>query len=178
MHGRGWCKKHHSRWQRHGDPLVTAKRGQGVLIAELRAAGQATGEDCIILETPSGGHRPVAKLGGVLMLASRAVWILTNGHPGEQHVLHTCHRGDEGCINIRHLYLGDNSQNIRDMLAAGRARGGRLGQRKLKVNQVAEIRQQYAAGDVTQAALAAAYGVSRETISNVVRNATWRTATD
>ena len=116
---RGWCKKHYDRWLRHGDPLVVAGRGQGVFLAELRAAGEATTDECIIL-TRRGTHRPVAKLNGTLMLASRAVWILKHGHPGEQHVLHRCHRGEAGCINIRHLYLGDNDQKVRDMVTAGR----------------------------------------------------------
>jgi hypothetical protein len=170
---RGYCKKHYERWLRHGDPLVVAKRGRGALLAELLAAGRATTDECIIL-TVRTQHRPTAKLDGTLMLASRAVWILAKGDPGELHVLHTCHQGDEGCINIRHLYLGTNMQNVQDMVDAGRARGGRQGNRKLKPEQVAAIRQEHAAG-ANPVELAERYGVSRYTVYQVARGDTWKT---
>lgn len=169
---RGMCRKHYERWLRHGDPLFTARRGQGVLLAELQAAGKATTDECLILATHGGG-RPVAKLDGTLSLASRVVWILANGDPGPLHVLHTCHRGDDGCVNLRHLYLGTNEQNVRDMVNAGRARGGRQGRRKLMPEQVREIRNRYAAGGVTYASLAAEYGVSEGTVRQLVRGRAW-----
>lgn len=169
---RGYCKKHHDRFLRHGDPLKVAKRGKGALLAELQAAAVATGEECIILVTNSD-NRPVARLDDTLMLASRAVWILANGDPGSAHVLHTCHRGEEGCINVRHLKLGDNDQNITDMVQAGRStRGERSGTHKLKEDQVRDIRRLLADG-VSCAALARPYEVSRVTINDIKLGKTW-----
>lgn len=172
LYRREWCKKHYTRIQRHGDPMVTLKRGKGVLLAELHSAAAATAEECIILTT-SGSHRPVAVLDGRLMLASRAVWILANGDPGEAHVLHTCHRGKEGCINVRHLYLGDNAQNIRDMVEAGRStRGERDGNSKLKAEQVQEIRRLLAEG-VPYKAIGERFGVSQSTVYQINSRKIW-----
>lgn len=168
---RGWCRKHHDRWLRHGDPLKVAKRGKGALLAELKAAAAATGNECIILT--GSNARPITKLEGKFMLASRAVWILAYGDPGEEHVLHTCHRGDEGCINIRHLYLGDNDQNIRDMVQAGHStRGERSGTHKLKAHQVQQIRRLLRA-KTPRATIAARYGVDPKTITLIKTGETW-----
>ncbi|MEC3995000.1 helix-turn-helix domain-containing protein [Actinacidiphila sp. DG2A-62] len=174
---RGWCQKHYARFLRHGDPLTTATRGKGELIAELRAAGAATTNECIILAT-RGSTRPVAKLDGTLMLASRAVWILANGDPGEAHVLHTCHRGEEGCINLRHLYLGDNGRNIADMVTAGRStRGERSGMHKLKEPEVQEIRR-LLRDQVPREVIARRFGVSGSTVYQISAGKTWGWLTD
>lgn len=45
---------------------------------------------------------------------------------------------------------------------------------RLSADEVREIRRKYAAGDVTQHALAREYGVSQPTIRNVVLRQTWR----
>ena len=171
MKARGWCRKHYDRWLRHGDPLKIAKRGKGRLLAELKAAAMATGDECIILTGST--TRPVTKLDGRCMLASRAVWILANGDPGEAHVLHTCHRGDEGCINIRHLYLGDNDQNISDMVRAGHStRGERSGTHKLKECDVHEIRRLLIA-EVPKSVIARRFDVCPATIRLISTGQTW-----
>ncbi|KPI33255.1 hypothetical protein OV450_1343 [Actinobacteria bacterium OV450] len=112
------------------------------------------------------------------MNASRAVWVLAHGDPGTSFVLHTCHRGVEGCINLRHLYLGDQARNIRDMYAVGRnGTPDRTGEanprRKLTEREVEEIRQRYRAGGVRQVDLAEEYGVSQNNVSCIVRGENW-----
>ncbi|MER6975692.1 hypothetical protein [Streptomyces carpinensis] len=107
------------------------------------------------------------------MNASRAVWILANGDPGEAHVLHTCHRGAEGCINIRHLYLGDHDRNMLDMVEAGRSSRGEVnGQSVLKAEHVLQIRRDLNAG-VPGVVLAERYGVSKATISAIRVGKRW-----
>ncbi|WP_327594694.1 hypothetical protein [Streptomyces chartreusis] len=173
VYRKGWCRKHHARWERTGDPLTIRKRGKGALLAELRAATQATTDECIILTTAQGTARPTAQVDGKGMLASRAVWVLANGDPGDQHVLHTCHRGEEGCINLRHLYLGDNDRNIADMVEAGRStRGERSGMHKLKAPQVQDIRRRIAARE-PYASIASRYGVSTATVYQIRAGKVW-----
>lgn len=46
--------------------------------------------------------------------------------------------------------------------------------RKLTAAQVVEIRDRYAAGGLTQQALAREYGVARQCVASVVRSRTWR----
>lgn len=107
------------------------------------------------------------------MAASRAVWFIANGDPGELHVLHRCHRGKEGCINIQHLYLGDRERNMRDMVEAGRSlRGERNTENVLTTTQVQEIRRLLAAGH-SQRAVAAQYDVVQQTISDIHTGRNW-----
>ena len=86
---------------------------------------------------------------------------------GEQ-VNHTCHR--PGCINPEHLYIGDQLENIRDMVVAGRARSGRT---KLTAEQVRQIRRRYAAGEESHRTLGREYGVDRSTVRAVVSGRSW-----
>ncbi|MFD0208932.1 helix-turn-helix domain-containing protein [Streptomyces hirsutus] len=160
----GMCNKHRRREELYGDPLIRSTR-------DLLTAGTAADTDeCVML--PARYGRPTVRLDGVGMTASRAVWLLVHGDPGDQYVLHTCHRGQEGCINVRHLYLGTQQQNVADAVNAGRhAHGERNGHAKLTAKQVQRIRER--SGTVTQDALAAEFGISRQAIAHVLHGRTW-----
>ncbi|MFF0401747.1 hypothetical protein ACFYSJ_39495 [Streptomyces sp. NPDC005248] len=122
------------------------------------------------------------------MNASRAVWIIAHGDPGDFHVLHSCNGGSgaTGCINIRHLYLGDNEANKRDMVASGHTirgkshgnRGEAHGNAILSDDAVRDIRSRYLQGwpyhPGNKAALADEYGVSVKTIQCVLDFRTWK----
>ncbi|MEH0402847.1 hypothetical protein ACFY7V_03410 [[Kitasatospora] papulosa] len=150
------------------------KRRNGELQAELRIAAAATTNECITL-TNRTGRRPKADMNGKVIWAARAVWIVAHGDPGEAHVLHTCHRGDDGCINLRHLYLGDQMQNTSDMVEAGRqSRGEGQPSALLNAAQIREMRAAYIPRVVTQQYLADRYGVSRSHVANIVRGAQWK----
>ncbi|MFJ6565730.1 hypothetical protein ACIQMV_39060 [Streptomyces sp. NPDC091412] len=140
----------------------------------LRRGATATTDDCVMLD--GNGQRPVVRLDGATMNASRAVWLLVHGDPGDDWVLHTCHRGWEGCINIRHLYLGDHDQNMIDKVEAERqARGEINGWHKLTEEQVREIRRRYVFRHPVNGgrALAAEFNVCESTISSVVNRRSW-----
>lgn len=167
---------HYRRWSLYGDPTVRKNRGPGELRALLDQAIATETDDCIIL--PPKVSRPTAEVDGQGMNASRAVWVIAKGDPGEAFVLHNCHRGDEGCINLRHLYLGDQGRNMRDMHEAGRRReGDRAGESNgravLTGKDAAEIRRRYLAGGVRQVDLAEEFGVSQNTVSMIVRREHW-----
>jgi DNA-binding XRE family transcriptional regulator len=53
------------------------------------------------------------------------------------------------------------------------SQGVRHGQAKLTDQQVREIRNRYAAGEVTQRELATDYGISRETVGTIIRRKNW-----
>lgn len=113
------------------------------------------------------------------MGATRAVWWEATGKdPGEGNVLHTCHHGEEGCITIRHLYLGDHRRNMLDMTEAQRqARGEGNGNAELTEDGVREIRRLYGARVVSQRALARQFGVSQGAIHQIVSGKTWKHVT-
>lgn len=55
--------------------------------------------------------------------AARLVWYAINGQIPDS--LFVCHRCDQpACVSSAHLWLGTNADNMADMKAKGRARGG------------------------------------------------------
>jgi DNA-binding XRE family transcriptional regulator len=110
-----------------------------------------------------------------------------------------CHRCDvPACVNPDHLWLGTPAENTADMVAKGRQakgdrassrlhrhlrpRGERLsrklaGERNasavLTIEQVLSIREEYAAGGVSQSQLGAKYGVARGTIASITQGKSW-----
>ena len=68
----------------------------------------------------SNGHGyGVFRAGRRLLLAHRAAYALANGSPGRRVVRHTC--DNPGCVNPAHLRAGTQADNVRDMIAKGRA---------------------------------------------------------
>lgn len=172
----GMCDMHQQRLRKHG-AIVKPRRSRE---RELDAAASATTDECII--ALYGGERLSVRFQGKKMFASRAVWIIANGDPGDDvEVLHTCNGGSgaHGCINIRHLCTGTHAENMSDMVAAGRSIGGASpgetnGNHRLTENDVYAIRDAYAAGDVTYAGLGTRFGVTEGTIGHIVVRRTWR----
>lgn len=87
-------------------------------------------------------------------------------------VMHTC--DNPPCINPAHLKLGTQQQNLADMWAKGRAGdcrvfGEKHGRCKVTTADVEAIRAEYAAGGISQWALAHKYGLKQRQISRIVR---------
>ncbi|MER7742311.1 hypothetical protein ABTX34_29020 [Streptomyces sp. NPDC096538] len=179
----GWCVNCW-KWSRehgtspHGRPYV---RSNGEVRAELEAAARVSGDGCVILD--GLGYRwTTDTVTGSQINAARVVWMLANGDPGDDQVLHTCHRGDDGCISIRHLYLGDQARNMLDMAEAGRgstASRGELSPRaKLTRDQVLDIRRRYVKGaryphPGSARALAEEFGISRDYVPELAAAGRW-----
>lgn len=117
-------------------------------------------------------------------LAHRVAWELARGPiPDGLCVRHkVC--DNPRCVNVAHLAVGDQVDNMADMRESGRqsrgakksavmrrvaARGEAHYRSRLSDAQVAEIRATYAAGGVTQKALGAAFGCHAETVGSIVR---------
>lgn len=87
------------------------------------------------------------------------------------YVMHTC--DTPPCVNPRHLRAGSPAENSRDMVAKDRSpRGERAPGAKLTEADILTIRE--AAPKTLHRFLAARYGVSRQTIGDVVRGRRWR----
>lgn len=111
--------------------------------------------------------------------ANRVSWRI---HRGEiPRGMFVCHRCDvKSCVNPDHLFLGTNSDNIRDYIAKGgkidpRSQGERNGRAKLAAAEVATILERLSGGS-TQAALAREYGLSEGHVSRIARGVAWRAA--
>ena len=109
--------------------------------------------------------------------AHRVSWLLAAGQdPGPLLVLHRC--DTPACVRPDHLFLGTNTDNMRDKARKGRARnephrGSSNGFAKLNETNVQLIRERRAAG-ATAAALSREFNVSITTISNVTTGLSWR----
>jgi hypothetical protein len=114
------------------------------------------------------GHR---RHHGRMTLAHRVAWMEHHGPiPDGMIVMHAC--DTPACINIDHLRLGTQKQNVADMLAKGRrhsSQGERNPKAKLTTKQVAAIRSEQ--GTLQQ--IADRYNVTNATISKIKRGRTW-----
>jgi len=104
--------------------------------------------------------------------AHRFSWFLSYGPiPIDKRILHSC--DNRPCVNLSHLFLGTDADNIFDMMTKGRHRAGHHGRRKLTEQQVAEIRSRRSAGEIGRA-LAKEYGITPDQIYRIFREKSWK----
>jgi hypothetical protein len=118
------------------------------------------------------------------ILAHRLAYVLFIGDPGDLEVLHDC--DNPPCFNPRHLFKGTQGDNMADMRSKRRAANmGALGVRncnhRLTPDDIRAIRSLYkpckagasGAKETSLPTLAKQFGVSVQTIWNVVKRRTW-----
>lgn len=121
------------------------------------------------------------KLDNKHVLAHRLSYQMANGGVIDNtlDVLHTCDTPQ--CVRPKHLYQGDASQNNQDSISRGRyghdkffaAGRSQSHTKKLSVEDAERVVAVYAAEHPTHAELAAMFGVSAGTISNILRGVHW-----
>lgn len=166
-----WCAREHGR-KRQSAPVEErfwrlVERGDGCWLWLGRRQRQGYGE----FDLPCDGRGPY--------LAHRMSYELTHGlRLGEKCLLHSC--DNPPCVNPAHLRPGTLADNCRDMWAKGRGRSGCYrGEDShlatvLNNDLVRAIRAHYAAGGVTQREVAAALGVTLDSVKHVLRGTSWR----
>ncbi len=126
--------------------------------------------------TNQGGYGTF-RANGASRLAHRLSWEEHYGAiPPATMVLHRC--DNPPCVNPKHLFLGTQLDNMRDMANKGRSRSwDQLGTNhfnvKLDEQRVREIRNRFANGE-TQVSLAKEFGVSFQNIHLIVRRKKWK----
>lgn len=119
------------------------------------------------------------KVAGKVVGAHRVSFVIANGAiTGGLFVLHSC--DNRGCVNPKHLFLGTNTDNMRDKVKKGRSNppglsGEKHGMHKLTGEQVRYIREQYTKGNFSQSELARRMNITISTIHLIVHGKTWRT---
>ena len=107
-----------------------------------------------------------------MMLAHRAAWILYRGPiPAGMNVLHKC--DVRSCVNPDHLFLGTQSENVRDMFSKGRdnrAKGERQGSAKLTASQAAGILSDAR----NNREIADNLGITRDHVADIKRGRAWK----
>lgn len=112
-------------------------------------------------------------INGKIKGTHRVSWWLAHGEWPSQFVLHKC--DNPSCVRPSHLFLGNNSDNMKDKFAKGRDsnRGERNPARKLTQSLADEIRSKLTGewGELTR--LAMEYDVSIATIWNIKHGKKW-----
>lgn len=138
------------------------------------------------------------QMGGRPHLAHRVSWLLANGPvPDGSQVLHRCDVAP--CVNPAHLFLGDRSANMKDMVAKGRWNGNRNGvagdrngtrtkpqsrprgethSRAVLTEEIVREMRRLHRGGTPQVRLVERYGVNKSVVSKVVRRRTWAHVSD
>jgi hypothetical protein len=113
--------------------------------------------------------------GPYLKYAHRVSWLLAgNSIPRGLCVLHRCNNA--GCVNPEHLYLGNKSDNHRDMMNAGtyyHPAGEKNGRAKLSRSLVHRARAMHRSG-MTLSELSRVFNVSKSAIGYAVSGGTWK----
>lgn len=96
--------------------------------------------------------------------------------PNGMFVLHKC--DTRCCVNPKHLMLGTQADNVKDMVDKGRAKqtplyGEKNPRSKLTQSQVDEIRVRVANGE-KQRSMCKIFAVSPMTINRIIRGETWK----
>lgn len=129
------------------------------------------------------GYTQISQGRGTNLLGHRISWEIHCGPiPDGMFVCHSC--DNPGCVRPDHLFLGSAKDNTQDMMGKGRHRAPSKGpnrplrrmeatMRKLDEEQVATIRERFAAGGVSMRQLGREYGVTHESIRKIVRGITW-----
>ena len=108
-------------------------------------------------------------------LAHRVSWMFTYGDIPEGMCV--CHKCDNVfCVNPNHLFLGTQTDNMRDMKSKGRerkARGEKAGSSKLTEDQVRLIKEMKFVERRKNREIAQAFGVHQSTVERIVYGRTW-----
>ena len=181
---RGFCSAHYWAWWAHGDPLFIPVRMRPLAERFWAYVHRGEPDACWLWSstTSGNGYGQIRIADGGprrYLLAHRVSWEMHHG-PIPDGLL-VCHHCDvRACCNPAHLFLGTQSDNIRDMVAKGRqvirvtVVGSQKASAKLTEAQVTEARRCYAQGDHNVSALSRAYGVSWAAMAAILRREKWK----
>lgn len=118
-----------------------------------------------------GGRQP----GNKVWRVHRLMWTLEKGEiPAGKMIRHLCH--NRACLNIKHLAIGTNQDNMNDMKNAGRqnkCKGSQHGEAKLSETAIPVIKRLVKAGK-SYRAIGEIFGVQKAAIYKVIKGLSWR----
>jgi hypothetical protein len=115
VHSNGYCRPHHSKWRRYGDPLETRRYNNAEDSFQARTTWRG---DCLVwtASKTKGGYGKLT-VEGKLRGAHQYAWERENGPiPAGMEIDHTCF--NRPCCNIKHLRLATEKQNRENLRQA------------------------------------------------------------
>lgn len=173
VYGRGWCKYHHQRWYRRGDPLHAPHVGKHERwIAEV--ALQHHSDECLLWPFGRGNYGYGETCVGERKFGAHRI-VCERAHgpapDGKNDAAHSC--GCRMCVNPRHLRWASRKENADDMLHHGtKLIGEKHGYAKLTEANVREIRR--LKGLVHSKELAERFGISERYVRGIQERRTWK----
>ena len=134
---------------------------------EQLASRSAKNGDCLEYVGRGGtGHRyGLVSLRDMRTTAHRAAYMLAHGAiPDGMCVCHRC--DNPRCINPEHLFLGTVQDNMQDKAAKGRTRHAP----RLTRSDAIQIRHMFSGLQMTQRAIAAAFGVTLDCVHKIINH--------
>jgi hypothetical protein len=186
-HGKGFCNKHYEKNKAYGDPLVGKTNSQNKAGTKeyISENSEIDINNCWIWKRSKDKYGyGMSGLKGKLIGAHRLSYLTFVGEiPNNLFVLHNC--DNRACVNPKHLFLGTQEDNMKDMVNKNRqAKGEDQGNSKLVQKEVNEIRTLWSAelalrakgknSQLSQRKLAKRFRVSQKTISDIVNNKVWK----
>jgi hypothetical protein len=179
-HGKGFCKKHYYKNKKYGDPLAGKTNSQSKAGSEeyISENSEIDINGCWLWKRTKDKYGyGISGFKGKLIGAHRLSYLTFIGEiPNNLYVLHNC--DITACVNPKHLFLGTNQDNMKDMVNKNRQAS------KVNKEEVDEIRTLYSAElaerakgknvQLTQRELGKRFGVSRTEINNIVNNKVWK----
>jgi len=126
--------------------------------------------DCVEFQgcKDTGGYG-LKRKNGKLYKAHRLEWLERMGEIPEG--LFVCHRCDNpSCINIKHLFLGTNSDNMLDMYSKGRGNSVETIAKKLNWGKAKEIRR----SEGTHQEIADKFDIDRTMVGKIKLGLCWK----
>lgn len=165
----GLCAGHRMRL-RSGVPLHTPlKPRPEERLAFLGGLKGHDGDECIMWPYAKG--RGSIRYGGRQRTASNAMCEIAYGPPQPGHeVAHSCNRGDEGCVNPRHLRWATHTENMGDKFVHGTQPRGETHYKSVITAEIALAI--FNAGE-PHPAVAKRFGVSRSVVATIKSGASW-----
>lgn len=145
-----------------------------VLVRDLLDRSNHDENGCISVQRNKlkAGYGLVKRGKSKRLLAHRFIWAAIRGPiPDGMDVLHKC--DNPSCVNIDHLYLGTDRENMIDRSMRGRVRNA-YGAQKLFADDVIEIRRRFAGGGILIKDLAAQFGVTCQYVGAIIARKYWR----
>ncbi|RWD00130.1 MAG: hypothetical protein EOS58_30585 [Mesorhizobium sp.] len=173
---------HYRRWWKYGSPYTLKQTSKGEPMAWLMAMLSYDSDACLKwpYATDQSGYGKLTYRGRG-MNACHVMCEKAHGpRPSSKYeATHSCGKGNEGCVNHKHLSWGTRVKNVADRFTHGTGIfGEKHPQAKLTEAQAREIYRRAWSGLETEIAIASDFDSNSSQVNNIKHRKIWKRATE